>query len=32
MSPNLILLVAGYSMLMLSFALVARPYKAIHPF
>ena len=32
MSPNLVMLVAGYAMLMLSYALVARPYKAIHPF
>lgn len=32
MSPNLVMLIAGYGMLMLSFAFIARPYKALHSF
>lgn len=32
MSPTSIMFIAGYALLMLSFAFVARPYKAIHPF
>ena len=32
MSPNLIMLAAGYAMLMLSYAFIARPYKMLHPF
>jgi hypothetical protein len=32
MSPNLIMLAAGYGMLMLSYAFIARPYKTLHPF
>ena len=32
MSPNFIMLAAGYGMLMLSYAFIARPYKMLHPF
>ena len=32
MSPTHVLFAAGYAMLMLSYALIASPYKAIHPF
>ena len=32
MCLNLLMLTAGYGMLMLSYAFIARPYKALHPF
>ena len=32
MSPNLVMFAAGYGMLLLSYALVASPYRMIHPF
>jgi hypothetical protein len=32
MCPNLVMLAAGYGMLVLSYAFIARPLKMVHPF